>query len=114
MLPLLNEELQVTLTIGYSVASVASLWVIIFSRPIFEWIGVDITLPLPAHKKFPAILLLVSLLLHPVTFLMGAIGLWWYTAFAIVPAVHCAVTLLTVLFIEINRELQPWEKKIST
>ena len=111
MLPVLGEEFQITLTVIYSLGAVASIWAAILSHHIFDWLGVETLKPAPAHQRNWPYVFLISLISQPLTFTMGAIGLWWYTVFAIIPAAHFLFTLLTIIIIDFNREPEPWEKE---
>lgn len=105
----MGQDVQVTLTVVYICAAIASIWITVFSPYIMDWLGVKLHKRAKNVRDWPKIFL-IFLILQPLTFLMSAIGLWYVGAFAYVPPAHFGLTLISFIAIDFFRQEEPWEK----
>lgn len=107
----LGEDWQITLCIIYILGAVVSLWMILLSPYLIEWLGATLHRKPKADQRDWAKIFLFIVLFQPVTFIVCAIGLWWVGALAVLPPIHFALTIGSLFAIDYNREEQPWEKE---
>ena len=108
----LGDDVQVTLCILYSLGAVASLWLILISPFLLEWLGVKMGRRVTGKKDWPKIFLF-SILIQPVTFLASAIGLWWVGAMAVLPPINLVISFLTFVAIDFFRDEKPEKMDIE-
>ena len=108
----LGEDIEITLCILYVVGAVVSIWMIVLSPFLTEWMGAKLIERPKNQRNWPKIFL-VLVLLQPFTFLGSAVGLWWYGVVAILPPVHFMLSCMALLAIDFFRDADPWEKEYS-
>ena len=98
----LGEDWLVTLSVIYGLGAVLSVWATLLSPMILDFWDT----PTGQKKKTDrdwATIFLVLLLLQPLTFGGSAIGMWWISAFAMVPPSHFVLTFIAFLAIDFFR-----------
>lgn len=107
----LGEGWQITLCILYILGAIVSLWMIVLSPYLIEWMGASLHRKPHKDQKDWAKIFLLIVLFQPLTFLASAVGLWWVGAMAILPPVHFLLSIGSLLAIDFFREEEPWEKE---
>lgn len=98
----LGEDWLITLSVIYGLGAVLSVWATLLSPMLLDiW-----DTPQGQKKKTDrdwSTIFLVLLLLQPVTFAGSAVGMWWISAFAVVPPAHFVLTFFSFLAIDFFR-----------
>lgn len=98
----LGEDWLITLSVIYGLGAVLSVWATLLSPMLLDiW-----DTPQGQKKKTDrdwSTIFLVLLLLQPVTFAGSAVGMWWISAFAVVPPAHFVLTIFSFLAIDFFR-----------
>ena len=98
----LGEDWLITLSVIYGLGAVLSVWATLLSPMLLDiW-----DTPQGQKKKTDrdwSSIFLVLLLLQPVTFAGSAVGMWWISAFAVVPPAHFVLTFVSFLAIDFFR-----------
>ena len=98
----LGEDWLITLSVIYGLGAVLSVWATLLSPMLLDiW-----DTPQGQKKKTDrdwSTIFLILLLLQPVTFAGSAVGMWWISAFAVVPPAHFVLTFISFLAIDFFR-----------
>ena len=101
----LGEDWEITLCILFVVGAIVSIWIVIFSPTLLDWMGAgQYRGKYMKDKRNWQRVFLVAALLQPITFLSSAIGLWWVSYMAILPPIHLIITVLAFLAVDFFRE----------
>jgi hypothetical protein len=107
----LTEDWHIALCVIYLLGAVVSLWMILLSPYLIEWLGATLHKRPKGDQKDWAKIFLFVVLFQPVTFVVSAIALWWVGVFAILPPIHFALTIGALMAIDYNRVEEPWEQE---
>ena len=108
----LGEDWEITLCILYVVGAIISIWIVIFSPTLLDWMGAGQYRGKNMRNKrnWPTVFLVVALF-QPITFLSCAIGLWWVSYMAILPPIHLILTALALLAVDFFRDETKYEQE---
>ena len=98
----LGEDWLITLSVIYGLGAVLSVWATILSPIILDYWDTPSGQKKKTDRDWSTIFL-VLLLLQPVTFAGSAVGMWWITAFAVVPPAHFVLSFISFLAIDFFR-----------
>ena len=106
----IGEDVEITLTVIYVFGFIASLWMVLMSPVLLDWLGAKLYKH-PKNKINWGKVFLIIALLQPVTFFVSAVGLWWVGVFAFLPPIHFVLTIFTMFAIDFFRDEEPWERE---
>ena len=108
----LGDDVQITLCILYIIGSVVSLWMIVLSPFLLDYMGAKMDKRPKDRRDWPKIFLIV-VLFQPITFISCAIGLFWVGALAIIPPIHFVISVSSLLAVDFFADPDPWDKEYS-